>query len=116
MNKFVWSAYAAVYLPLVFILGWGQRMAVVPSKDIGLTKTVDSTEVVANVVKGTRLAVVGCIDTKSYIIPEVRTSAGVTGYVVDGPFEIERRGVLEFSVNSPINFSCPGGERLVLTP
>jgi len=116
MNKLVWSAHTALFVALAFVLGWGQRMAVVLDEDISLAKSVGSEEVVAKVAKGMRLPVTGCVDTKSDITPEVRTANGVTGYLVYGLFKLERRGVLEFSADSPINFSCPGGERVVLTP
>lgn len=90
------------------MLAMGQRIILVASGPINIQETTDGKKTIAVVPQGARLAVQGCEDDKSLIVPRVELAGGAVGFVVYGEFRLERSGVLSGAAKGPISFSCPG--------
>ncbi len=88
-------------------LGLGQRITLVADEAISLQETTEGKKVVAVVPQGARLAVLGCEDDKSLIVPRVELASGAVGFVVYGKFHLERTGIFSGDGKGPISFSCP---------
>ncbi|MCZ8175125.1 MAG: hypothetical protein O9343_08030 [Burkholderiaceae bacterium] len=94
-----------VSLGAVFALGRSVELVAITSVPIGAALTIDpaSTQTIAVVQQGERVAVLACKDLKHYIVPEVRLQDGRVGYVIGGQFEIVRSAA---SIGKPLVFSC----------
>ena len=93
-----------VSLGAVFALGRSVELVAITSVPIGAALTIDpaSTQTIAVVQQGERVAVLACKDLKHYIVPEVRLQDGRVGYVIGGQFEIVRSAA---SIGKPLVFS-----------
>lgn len=87
--------------------GFGQRITLVADEAINLQETPEGKKIVVLAPQGARLAVLGCEDDKSLIVPRVELENGAIGFVVYGKFHLERTGLFSGEGKAPISFSCP---------
>jgi hypothetical protein len=62
--------------------------------------------VVGTIERGGEVPVIGCVDVKHYIAPQVRLASGAEGFVVVGEFKLKRQSPWSWSSHAPLVFGC----------
>ena len=104
-----WSTVLLVMLALLtslVVAKLGRRVTFVTESDVNIyDRSAQGSRVIAVLPPGTEVPVIECVDSKHYIVPRVKLSESVSGYVHEGRFRIVRKGPWENS-RAPITFSC----------
>jgi hypothetical protein len=96
-------AAAAALLPVVFL----EKMELVAEERLDLFASSDQTsQIVGQLMPGSRVWVVGCEDIKHYFVVKVKLGRGQLGHVHKGRFELHRPPSLS-AWSAPVAWGCP---------
>lgn len=115
MKKGCLLVLLTVLLALSWLLSRGEIITLRPTENIPVgvspVKPIIGTNLVVTLKSNEKAEVISCKDIKTNLIIMVRLHTGETGYVTDGNFILERKGINPWTIFEEfgsITFSCSG--------